>query len=123
MVILQLLKGFSYLIGALVVVGLLKDLHSYLYWRLKYKNQGIRFEYIPIIGMIYYVLVGLHPIFEKRGGLKAFMPDFYTKSDPVAKWSQLFEKTKDQKVIAINHLGLYPFLLFQNVELVQDILI
>lgn len=85
--ILGLIKGLLYLLLSLILAGFVKDLHCYLYWRLKYKNQGIKFEYIPILGMIYYVVVGLHPLFEKKGSLKHLMPEFFTESDPVAKFS------------------------------------
>ena len=61
MMIFNILKWIFYFLVSFLLLSLVKDLRCYLYWRKHYKHQGIPFNYIPIVGMMYNFIVGLHP--------------------------------------------------------------
>jgi len=117
------LKGILYLLLAGLAIVAAKDLPCYLAWRFKYKDQGISFEYIPLLGLVYYVFESLHKFFEKNGALERFMPKHYTNSDAVAKFTQLLEKRKGEDIVLMNYVGTRPFLLVNNHELVKEIML
>lgn len=117
------LKCLLYLVLGVFCIVAAKDLPVYLAWRFKYKSQGIHFEYIPVLGMVYYLFEKIHRIFEKKGALDALMPSHYTKSDAVAKFLQVVENRKDDDIVLMNYVGIKPFLLINNHELIKEIML
>lgn len=100
------------LIGLLpIILGLLKDLACYLNYRRLYKDQGIKFKYIPVVGIIYFVLGPLHALFEASDSLKKFKMKYFTLSDSAAKHVQFYETRKGEDIIAVNHVDQRPYLL------------
>ena len=115
-----LLKLLGYLLVCFVSLMFLKDLYCYILWHRKYRSQGIQLEYVPLLGFHYYLLVALHPIFEKMGSLKRYMPFYYSQKDSGVKFKQLEEKRRGQDIVAMNHMEGQPTLLLLNPELIQE---
>lgn len=105
----------------LVAQGLIKDLVCYLYWRKNYKNQGIPYDYIPFVGLVYFFIIELHPIFENLKPLDRFKVGFIKKVDIWAKFRQLGEKRKGNDIIAINYRNQKPILHIMNPDLVAEL--
>lgn len=82
---------------------LVKDLRCYLFWRRHYKAQGISYEYVPLLGMIYYFLVKVQAKFEDMTLLNKYKPGFITKNDMIAKFRQLADRKRAEPIVAINH--------------------
>lgn len=118
-----LVKLVCYLLLTLLALGLLKDLYSYLFWRFKYRSQGIGYEYVPFVGLIYYFMVPLHPLFESKDLLKRFKLSYLTGPDSGVKLRQLYEKRADEDIVAINHIESKPYLLLLNVEIIKEFLV
>lgn len=118
--ILQLLKWTLLVALVPVVLGLLKDLACYINYRRLYAGQGIHFNYIPIVGIIYYVLGPLHAFFENNETLKKYKHRFYTSSDSGAKHVQFYESRKGEDIVAVNHVDQRPYLLITNLDLINE---
>jgi len=115
-----LFKIVLWSIVALIGAGILKELYSYLIWFKYYKSQGIRYEYTPIVGFIYYFLVDLHPVFEDMNVLRKFMNPLFSKGDSLAKFRWLYHKTRAD-IVAVNHQFAEPLLIFFNPELITEL--
>ena len=64
MMLQVLLKVFGLVLLVFLLVLLLRDAVCWVHWLLKYKSQGIPFEYVPFFGMNYYYSSWIHPYFE-----------------------------------------------------------
>lgn len=114
------LKAFGLLLLTLLTVLLLKDAYVYFTWLRLYKKQGIQLEYVPFLGLHYYLLVALHPFFESGGSLKKYMPSYFSGKDSGAKFKQLEERRRGQDIVASNHITGCPSLLILKPELIQE---
>ena len=82
-----ILKVLLSIFGVLIGVSLLKDLMNYLFWLRYYKKQGIPYTYVPIFGLNYFYIVGLHKFFEKdMKSLEKYRLMHVKKGDMIAKF-------------------------------------
>ena len=117
------LRYFGLGVLSILLALALKDFYIFLIWFRKYRSQGIKFEYVPFLGMHYYLITALHPFFEKSGSLKKYMPNFYSGKDAGAKFKQLEEKRRGEDVVAFNHIETNPSLLVLKPELIHEAMI
>lgn len=93
----------------------------YLYWRTHYKPQGIPYDYIPFVGLVYFFIIDLHPVFENLKPLDRFKVGFITKIDIWAKFRQLGEKKRGSDITAFNYRSQRPILHIMNADLVVEL--
>lgn len=118
--LILLLKILLFLILVPTVIVLLKDLRSYLQWRIHYKKQGIPYVYIPVLGMFYYLSPEYHKYFENQTVLQRYMAGFFKKGDAIAKFRELQEKYKGHDIVAISGWESRPILLLLNQKLISE---
>ena len=75
-----------YLIGAFIVIALLKDLFGMVRYFNKYRPKGIGLRFNPVIGNVRYFITK-----DKKDGLAGFR-------------DLLKSMKKDEEVIALNHI-------------------
>ena len=72
----------------------IKDIISYLIWRFRYKSQGIKYVFVPIIGH-YYFYTGFNKL-DPMGRLKKlFAENYYPQSTSVDQKEQEIDYTKE----------------------------
>lgn len=117
---LVVFKLLIWVISGFLIANLLKEVYTYFIWFKHYKRQGIPYEFTPITGIIYYLLVDLHPIFEKMETLRKFMNPLFSKGDSLAKFRQVANRT-GADILAVNHPQAEPLLLIFNPDLILEL--
>ena len=110
--------------AALIGQALIKDLVCYLFWLKNYKKQGIEYNFIPVLGLMYYFLADLHPLFENMKALEKYKIPIFKKSDVWVKFRDLAErmKKKGSDMIAVNYRKSRPILIIYNPDLVVELM-
>jgi cytochrome P450 len=72
----------------------IKDITSYLIWRFRYKSQGIKYIFVPIIGH-YYFYNGFNKLDAVGRLKKLFVENYYPQSTSVDQKEREIDYTKE----------------------------
>ena len=117
-----LVKLILYLFLASLTLVICKDISCYIYWVKYYKKQGVKYEYLPLIGLMYLFMTPLQKLLGdhdpkddtlyKAGLLKG--------NDMLMRFRKLFHKERDADIIALNHTKANPTLVIKNPDMIAE---